>query len=717
MTDQRFGAGIERPARPGHGVEPVEQTEGQPFGAGPGDHGAVVGTQIARRHDKTAAASGQRRVETGANGLVGGDTAGHHQRRRDAVRHLEAGKGDADPVGHHIGGGGLEGGAEIGNVLRAERGGGFGLEADRRLETGEGEVGFLAADERPGQMEAVGMAAQGLPLDGGAPGIAELQQLGRLVEGFAEGVVDGGADAAIAADAVDAQQLAVTAGDQQQQVGKVEFVGQPGGEGVAFKVVDGDERLAGGIGDGLAGHQADQHAADQAGAGGGGDGVEVGEADAGVVEGGADEAVHDLDVGAGGDFRHDTAESGVFLDLREDAVGQDAAAPVGAAGHHGGGRFIATAFKPENQKVRHRSSPCLMPAVALDHPTRHAGFQCLSARRIGADEFIAIGCGGVTDVSAAGTAVTSDQQPVQSKPIRLGTRGSPLALAQANEVKARLEAAWGTAAPAIEIVAVTTAGDRIQDRALAEVGGKGLFTEEIEAALASGRLDIAVHSTKDMPTQLPAGLVLDHFLPREDVRDAFLSLKYRSLSELPAGAVVGTSSLRRQALVRRLRPDVEVITYRGNVQTRLRKLEEGVADATLLALAGLKRLGLAHLATAVLDAESFPPAVGQGAICIESRADDATVARLLAPIHDAGTRTAVLAERAFLAVLDGSCRTPIAGHASLGPEGVTLYGMILTPDGRIAHDGRLAGSDPVAVGRALGERLRALGGPNFFQSG
>jgi hydroxymethylbilane synthase len=307
---------------------------------------------------------------------------------------------------------------------------------------------------------------------------------------------------------------------------------------------------------------------------------------------------------------------------------------------------------------------------------------------------------------------------VQSKPIRLGTRGSPLALAQAHEVKARLEAAWGPDAPAIDIVAVTTAGDRIQDRPLADVGGKGLFTEEIEAGLAEGNLDIAVHSTKDMPTVLPEGLVLDHFLPREDVSDVFLSLKYRDLADMPAGAVVGTSSLRRQALVRRLRPDLQVVTYRGNVQTRLRKLEEGVADATLLALAGLKRLGLAHLATSVLDPETFPPAVGQGAIAIETRAGDRATHALIAPIHDAATATALAAERAFLAVLDGSCRTPIAGHARLVEGGgVELHGLILTPDGRTAHEGRLAGADPVAVGRALGERLRALGGPGFFSGG
>lgn len=303
---------------------------------------------------------------------------------------------------------------------------------------------------------------------------------------------------------------------------------------------------------------------------------------------------------------------------------------------------------------------------------------------------------------------------MQPKPIRLGTRGSPLALAQAHEVRDRLIAAWGASAPEVEIIPISTAGDRIQDRPLAEVGGKGLFTEEIEAGLLSSALDIAVHSTKDMPTMLPEGLVLGHFLEREDPRDAFVSLKYRSLTELPEGAVIGTASLRRAAIVRRLRPDVVVVPYRGNVQTRLRKLGEGIADATLLAVAGLKRLGMLDVATEILDLESFPPAVGQGAICIESRVDDARVAELLAPIHHTPTAIALASERAYLARLDGSCRTPIAGHAVVSDGRVDLHGLILTPDGSVAHEGWESGADPEGVGDRLGARLAALAGPRFF---
>jgi hydroxymethylbilane synthase len=305
---------------------------------------------------------------------------------------------------------------------------------------------------------------------------------------------------------------------------------------------------------------------------------------------------------------------------------------------------------------------------------------------------------------------------LQTNLVRLGTRGSPLALAQAHEVRDRLKAALGDGAPEIEIVVIKTSGDRILDRPLAEVGGKGLFTREIEDALLAGSIDFAVHSSKDMPTQLPAGLVLDHFLPREDVRDVFISPRHASLEAMPAGAVVGTASLRRQALVKRLRPDLEVVTYRGNVQSRLRKLEEGVVDATLLALAGLNRLGMADVATAVLDAGLFPPAVGQGAIGIESRVGDDRIAALLETIHHAATASALIAERALLAALDGSCRTPIAGHAVVADGRITLRGMILTPDGATVHDetGSAAEAEAAALGRDIGARLKALGGPRFF---
>lgn len=270
---------------------------------------------------------------------------------------------------------------------------------------------------------------------------------------------------------------------------------------------------------------------------------------------------------------------------------------------------------------------------------------------------------------------------MQGRTLRIGTRGSALALAQAHEVRTRLMAAHGMPEGAFEIVVIKTTGDMILDRPLAEVGGKGLFTKEIEDALLDHSIDLAVHSMKDMQTALPDGLMIGATLPREDVRDAFISVKYASLDELPKGAIVGTSSLRRQAQVKRLRPDLEVVGFRGNVQSRLRKLEEGVADATFLACAGLRRLGLADRITQAISTEHMLPAVAQGAIGIEIRAVDSKTAHLIAPLNDEVTAICITAERAFLTKLEGSCRTPIAGLAGLSAGRLTFRGQLLSVDG------------------------------------
>jgi hydroxymethylbilane synthase len=269
---------------------------------------------------------------------------------------------------------------------------------------------------------------------------------------------------------------------------------------------------------------------------------------------------------------------------------------------------------------------------------------------------------------------------MQTTVLRIGTRGSPLALAQAHETRARLMAAHDLPEDAFAIDVIATSGDRIQDRPLSEAGGKGLFTKEIEEALLAGRIDIAVHSSKDMPTTLPDGLALSAFLPREDARDAFIGKSAKSIVDLPHGATIGSSSLRRQALILRLRPDLRVISFRGNVQTRLRKLQEGTAEGTILALAGLRRLGLQSVATDLMALENFPPAPGQGAICIESREGDSRVKGLLEAINDITTAQALACERAFLAALDGSCRTPIAGYAKIDGDRLAFNGLILSLD-------------------------------------
>ncbi len=308
------------------------------------------------------------------------------------------------------------------------------------------------------------------------------------------------------------------------------------------------------------------------------------------------------------------------------------------------------------------------------------------------------------------------QSPRTAPSLRLGTRGSPLALAQAHMVRAALAAAHRFDPEEVEIVVIRTTGDRIQDRPLSEAGGKGLFTKEIEEALLDRRIDLAVHSSKDLPTVLPDGLVLTACLPREDARDAFISRKAASLAALPQGAVVGTVSLRRQAMLLRKRPDLRIVTLRGNVETRLRKIDEGEADATLLALAGLKRLGLTSAVTEILDTQDFLPAAGQGAVGIETREDDARTRSLLAAIDHADTTVALAAERAYLGVLDGSCRTPIGGHATIDGGTIGFRGIVIRPDGSEAFETARSGraAEAAALGADAGRELKGRAGPDFF---
>jgi len=303
--------------------------------------------------------------------------------------------------------------------------------------------------------------------------------------------------------------------------------------------------------------------------------------------------------------------------------------------------------------------------------------------------------------------------------LRLGTRGSKLALTQTGLVRDALAAAVPVLAgpDAIEIVAIRTTGDVIQDRPLSEAGGKGLFVKEIEEALLTRRIDAAVHSMKDMPVLQPAGLEIVAFLPREDARDVLIAGETKRIADLKHGAVMGTSALRRKAQLLHLRPDLKIVNLRGNVDTRLAKREAGVVEATLLALAGLKRLGMAHVGTPVPEDEILP-AVGQGAVCIECRADDARTRAWLSAIDHKPTAVCVAAEHAMLAVLDGSCRTPIAGHAVLSGDSLRLRGLIVKPDGSelLATERQGAAGDAEAMGRDAGLELKRRGGPGFLST-
>lgn len=308
------------------------------------------------------------------------------------------------------------------------------------------------------------------------------------------------------------------------------------------------------------------------------------------------------------------------------------------------------------------------------------------------------------------------ERPDPQNPFRIGTRGSPLALAQAHETRDRLARAFELPDDSFEIVVIKTTGDRVLDRPLKEIGGKGLFTREIEEAMLAGEIDIAVHSMKDMPVDQPGGLALDCYLPREDVRDAFISPAGGTLAGLEAGTKVGTSSLRRKAQLLNRRPDLEVVEFRGNVQTRLRKLEEGVAACTFLAMAGLNRLGMSEIASAAIAPDEMLPAVAQGAIGIERRADDSRAAAMLEAIHHGPTGQRLAAERAFLEALDGSCETPIAGLAELDGNRLRLRGEILRTDGSEALSGERAGdvTDGAEMGRDLAAELLGQAGQGFF---
>jgi hydroxymethylbilane synthase len=300
--------------------------------------------------------------------------------------------------------------------------------------------------------------------------------------------------------------------------------------------------------------------------------------------------------------------------------------------------------------------------------------------------------------------------------LRIGTRGSPLALVQAHAVRAQLAAALSAKEDMIDLVVIRTSGDTIQDRPLAEVGGKGLFTKEIEQALLDGTIDLAVHSTKDMPTFSQPGLMLAACLAREDPRDVFISRKANSLEALPQGATLGTASLRRQAIAKRLRPDLKVTPLRGNVETRLRKLDEGQVDATILALAGMKRLALTQHATKIMEVHEFLPAVGQGAIGIETRESDTRVRDALARINHQDTFTAIACERAFLAELDGSCKTPIGGHADISGDTIHFRGLLAHPDGEPSYEFRSSGprADAAELGREAGRAIKRDAPPGLL---
>jgi len=307
------------------------------------------------------------------------------------------------------------------------------------------------------------------------------------------------------------------------------------------------------------------------------------------------------------------------------------------------------------------------------------------------------------------------------QPLRIGTRGSPLALAQAYETRRRLQENFPELNEdgAIEICVLKTQGDMVLDKSLMELGGKGLFTKELDTALLSNEVDICVHSMKDVPTWLPEGTVLPCNLPREDTNDAFISgdSSIKRIEDLPDHSVIGTASLRRQAQIMAKNPTLKCVNFRGNVQTRLRKLDDGVVDATLLAIAGLKRMSMDSCATSVLDWDEMLPAVAQGAIGIQCRSDDERSLKYIDALNHPETKSCVDCERAFLEALDGNCKTPIAGQARIVDGRIVFRGLIAMPDGSVTYKTEAEGAieDAKDIGFKAGQELKERAGEKFFE--
>ena len=467
-----------------------------------------------------------------------------------------------------------------------------------------------------------------------AAGIAKPQQLRRLVERFTRGIVDRRRQAAIIAKAAHLEQLAVAAGDEEQQVRELEIgVGEPRRERMAFEMVDRDQRLARGERQPLAGEQRDHHAANQARARRRGNRVDFREGQLRLIQHAPNEAGQDLDMGSGGDLRHNAAIGLVRPRLSDDGLREDA--PI--AGDQRRGAVVARRFQAQN----YRHVTIISPAAL-----------CLNALRCTRGE------------------------PMQG--LRLGTRGSPLALAQARKVAAAIETSQRWPDGWVQIVEIRTTGDKVQDRPLADIGGKALWTKELDRALIEGEVDFCVHSMKDIESERPNDIHIAAVRPRGDVRDRIIGAA--SIDELKKGAIVGTSSPRRKAQLLRLRPDLEIVPLRGNVETRINKVKSGEVDATLLCAAGLKRLDI-NEGTAI-PTERLLPAPGQAVIAMECRTNDTRTQSVLTTVNNQITYDCVRAERAFTRTLGATCHSPVAAFCAFEDGDLRLRGQLFSEDGR-----------------------------------
>lgn len=545
---------------------------------------------------------------------------------------------------------------------------------NRAFEPGKAEMRFARTDQRPGQRYGSLIPFFRQFFDRRAAGIAEIEQFGGLVEGFARSVVNGRGKPPIIADPAHLQKLAMAAAGKQQQIGEIEMgVGKARREGVAFKMIDRNQRLAGREREPLAHEQPDHHPADEARTRSGRNRIDFRSFHFGFIQYLTDKTGQYFDMGAGGDFRHHPAKWAMAISLADHGLRQNLPIRRDQCRR----AIVAGGFESENKR---HGAP--LPQRCEKRQPAPWGLPC------------ACRCG-------TGRAM--------ARTIKLGTRGSPLALAQAEMVKAALCAAHRWGPEQVEIVTLKTGGDRVQDRPLAEIGGKAIWTKELDRALLAGETDISVHSMKDVESERVAGLGIAAMLPRADVRDRLIGAD--SIEALREGAIIGTSSPRRAAQLKALRPDLKIVTLRGNVATRMAKCETGEVDATLLAAAGLDRLGLENIGAAI-PIDVMLPAAAQGAVGIDARAVDAEMQEFLAAIDHPDTHDAILAERAFVAALTADCHSPLAALATVTGDQIRLQGELLNEEGseRISGEVILRRGDldsAAALARSLLSRASA----------
>ncbi len=699
----------QRPSRPRRQSEDLflrrNKARSHAFRPRPGDHGPVIGAIFGRRDDQFPRICCAQLLQHIFDGAVGGDTACSHQAALAGScihhRHRFFGALRKVPRRRH-----LKRCCDIRHILSCRVFDSLRGLSHRGFEPGKRKVAALPAFQGFGEGEAICPAAGGRRLHHGSARRTQPQQLGGFIKRLPRRIIYGGAEAGILPDAIHPDELGMAAGYEQQQIGKIGPLRHSDGQRVSFQMINRNQRQIMGEGNRLGGGEADHDPTHKAWPSSGGDGGKVAKIDTGSGDRFFDRSVKALNMAAGGDLGHHAPKRRMVVMLRPNLVRQYPARPIGAAVNHGGSGVVAARFNAENKKVVWRGH--LAACVFLGGRVKRMDIKAPGGARAS------------TRYDEGRTVFKAN--PVTDKSLfPIASRRSPLAMAQAELVRAMVAQAAGIAADRAPVKDFVSTGDKNLSGSLAEIGGKGLFTKEIEDALLSGEARFAVHSMKDMPAVSPPGLVTAAIPAREDPCDVFISPVAASPWDLPQGAKIGSASVRRLAQVLARRPDLQPVTLRGNVGTRLEKLKNGEADATFLALAGLNRLGMADVATAILPPQEMLPAVGQGALCVQAREDDLEALEIAVAFTCTKTSICVAVERAFLAGLDGSCKTPIAGLAVVDAGDIRFRGELLSLDGRERFNAErhIPFTDNIEKAMRLGadaaNEIRSAAGEEFFK--